>query len=251
MVSIPIITTTTLVLGGSGSTGRKLVEQLLAKKQNVRAIVRSKERFSEMIPENDRLQVIEGTVLDMDESELKSAIDGCDSVVSCLGHTMTFSGVYGKPRRLVTDSLKKSCDAIHALKPAKSMKVILMGSVGVANPNGMDDVRPWFERFLIGCFRALVPPHADNEEAAAYLSKKIGKDDVHLEWSVVRPDELIDGGVSDYDTFEKPKPDLFGGGHQTTRANVAHFMTELILNSNIWKRWVHEMPVPLNKRQNE
>ena len=53
--------TTTLILGASGMTGRRLVEQLLAEKQNVKAIVRSKERFKEIIPDNEKLLVIEST----------------------------------------------------------------------------------------------------------------------------------------------------------------------------------------------
>ena len=53
--------TTTLILGASGMTGRRLVEQLLADKQNVRAVVRSKEGFKEIIPDNEQLKVIEST----------------------------------------------------------------------------------------------------------------------------------------------------------------------------------------------
>ena len=63
--------TTTLVLGGMDNTGRRLIEQLLlAQNQNVRAIVRSKERFHELIPANNpRLKVIEGVVLEMQDAE--------------------------------------------------------------------------------------------------------------------------------------------------------------------------------------
>ena len=71
---------------------------------------------------------------------------------------MDFKGIFGKPRELVTDSIKRLCKTIikkhdvsgtsassgtHKTAPTK---VILMGSNGVANPNGMDDIRPWKER---------------------------------------------------------------------------------------------------------
>lgn len=120
-----------------------------------------------------------------------------------------------------------------------------MGSNGVANPKGTDDIRPLKERFVLSLVRAFTPPHRDNEAAAAYLSEKIGMETSNIEWVVVRPDGLIEGDVSKYEVFEKPLPGLFGGG-ETTRANVAHFMKELILNNETWKKWLYQMPVPEN-----
>ena len=241
-------TTTTLVLGGTGNTGRRLVEQLLAQQQNVRAIVRSKERFHEIIPENANLQVIEAAVLDMQDSEFEDVVQGCDSIASCLGHNLTFKGVYGKPRQLVTDSIKRACKVVQemSIQPSKPIKVVLMGSNGVVNPNGMDNVRPFAERALLSFLRISVPPHKDNEDAAAFLSEEIGQDKAGgIEWVVVRPDDLIEGEVSEYEVLKIPKAGLFGGG-QTTRANVAHFMSDLIMNDDTWKKWVYEMPVPSN-----
>jgi nucleoside-diphosphate-sugar epimerase len=239
--------TTTLILGGTGNTGRRLIELLLLDQQHVRAIVRSKERFHEIIPQNDCLQVIEADVLDMEDGDFENCVQGCDCIVSCLGHNMTFKGMYGQPRRLVTDAIKRSCGAIKKTQPTKPVKIILMGSNGVANPDGMDDVRPSGERALLSVIRALVPPHSDNEKAAAFLSNEIGVDDANIEWVVVRPDELIEGVVSKYDVFAKPQQGLFGGG-QTTRSNVAHFMGDLIMKDEIWNKWLYQMPVPMNEK---
>eukprot|EP00111_Clytia_hemisphaerica_P002415 TCONS_00006917-protein len=241
-------TTTTLILGASGNTGRRLVEQLLADKQNVKAIVRSKERFQEIIPDHEQLQVIESTALEMTDADFKEAVTGCNAVVSCLGHNLTLKGVYGKPRALVTDSLKKVCTTIQELDLEEPVKVVLMGSNGVANPKGTDNTRPLRERFLLSAVRALTPPHRDNEAAAAYLSKDIGEEASNIEWVVVRPDGLIEGDVSKYEVFDKPLPGLFGGG-ETTRANVAHFMKTLILNDDMWKKWLYQMPVPENIKE--
>lgn len=261
--------TTTLVLGGTGNTGRRLIEQLLlAQNQNVRAIVRSKERFHELIPANNpRLKVIEGVVLEMQDAEFEDAVTGCDAVVSCLGHNMDFKGIFGKPRELVTDSIKRVCKTIQknydvsgtsassGTHKTAHTKVILMGSNGVANPNGMDDIRPRKERALISFIRFALPPHKDNEMAAAFLSKDVGAGDGNdndngttkggIEWVVVRPDDLVEGDVSEYTVYEKPQAGLFGGG-QTTRANVAHFMKDLITKTDTWKKWVYQMPVPTN-----
>lgn len=86
-------TTTTLVVGATGATGRHVVLQLLQQKQNVRAIVRSKERLlnslDEILPNASsnlhivaRLDCTEANILDLDENDLKDLTRGCDAVVS-------------------------------------------------------------------------------------------------------------------------------------------------------------------------
>ena len=242
-----VSTSTTLVLGATGATGRLLVEELLQAGQCVKTIVRSKANFGEMIPHDERLQVVESTVLNMKDSELQEYVKGCDYIASCLGHNMSIKGIYGKPRKLVTDSVKKICNTVRNLHPETPVKLILMGSNGVANLDGSDNVRPMYERALLGVIRALIPPHSDNEDAAAYLSVDIGNKDPDIEWVVVRPDDLIEGSVSTYEVFTKPQKGLFGGG-ETTRANVSNFMGNLILNDAAWNQWKYQMPVPSNKK---
>lgn len=158
---------------------------------------------------------------------------------------MTFKGLFGRPRKLITKAVEKSCKTIEELQSSKPAKFILMGSNGVANPNGTDDRRPLSERLILSCLRVTVPPAKDNELAASFLSKDIGKDKAWIEWVVVRPDDLIEGDVSDYEVFTKPRPGLFGSG-ETTRANVAAFMVDLIMNDDTWKKWIYDMPVPSN-----
>jgi len=254
-----MVSTTTLVLGATGATGNQLVRQLLDQGQRVRAIVRSTERLLESLPDvkHDNLVVFEGTALDMTDDDLQKSVSGCDAVVSCLGHNMTFSGMYGKPRRLVRDSIKRVYETLQSVQPSSSSaaatsvptKMILMGSNGVANPDGSDDVRPLGERIVISLLRVLLPPHKDNEEAAEYFSKTIGQSSNTVEWVVVRPDDLIDGDVSEYKVYTKPYGSLFGGG-ETSRSNVAAFMSELILDDKIWMQWKYQMPMPQNVPEN-
>lgn len=110
---------------------------------------------------------------------------------------------------------------------------ILMGSDGVVNPNGQDDVGPFSESSIIFLIRYLVPPHSDNEGAAAYLYNQVGESS-GLKWTVVRPTDLIDADVSDYELFEKQQGGLFGSG-TATRANVAHAMVQLITQTTFGK----------------
>jgi uncharacterized protein YbjT (DUF2867 family) len=77
--------TTTLVVGATGATGRHVVQMLLDKGQNVRALVRSKESMERLLTGDfgDRLEITEASFLDLDETVLQELTKGCDAVVSC------------------------------------------------------------------------------------------------------------------------------------------------------------------------
>ena len=241
--------TTTLVLGATGATGKHVVRQLLEKGHTVRAIARSKTKMLELLTDvtQERLTIIEGSALDMSNEELEDCVQGCDAVVSCLGHNLTFSGVYGNPRKLVTDTAKRLCETIQKRQSSTPVKFILMGTVGAANPDGSDNIRSLSERITLTALRWLLPPHNDNEQAAVYLSNNIGRENPCIEWVVVRPDNLLDGEVSEYEIFDKPQASLFSGA-ETTRANVAAFICKLILNEDegTWEEWKYRMPVVQN-----
>ena len=49
----------------------------------------------------------------------------CDAIVSTLGHNLSFKGMFGNPRQLVTDSIKKLCKVSENTKN-KPVKIILM-----------------------------------------------------------------------------------------------------------------------------
>jgi len=237
---------TVLVLGATGSTGKLVVSQLLDHGQKVNVIVRSKERMTQSIRENSNVSIIESTFLDMSHEEVTSQIQECDTIISCLGHTMTFKGIYGKPRMFVRDTILRVHEVVQHVKPSNKMKLIIMGSNGVSHPHGSDDRRPLSERIILSILRKLVPPHLDNEWTAEYLYSNIGEHDPYLQWVYVRPDDLIDADISGYDLFSKPQAGLFGGG-QASRSNVAHFMVDLTMQDETWKTWESKMPVIMNK----
>ncbi|TDJ68346.1 MAG: NAD(P)-dependent oxidoreductase, partial [Proteobacteria bacterium] len=91
---------TTFVVGASGATGRLLVEQLLRRGQHVKIVVRSPDKLPEILKSHDNLSVIHVAVLDLSDTEMAQHVSGCDAVASCLGHNMSFQGIFGRPRRL-------------------------------------------------------------------------------------------------------------------------------------------------------
>jgi len=95
---------TTLVVGATGMTGRALAEQLLGRDHNVRVMVRASHKLPAEVLENPNMTVIEASILDLTDEELREHVKGCDAVVSCLGHVMDFKGIFGDPKRLCTDA---------------------------------------------------------------------------------------------------------------------------------------------------
>ena len=228
-------------------TGQRLVEQLLGKNHKVRIIVRSSHKLPAEVLENPNTTVIEASVLDLTDEELAEHVKGCDAVVSCLGHVMDFKGIFGDPKKLCTGATRRLCEAIERNSPPKPIKFILMNTVAVQNPD-LEEKRAWFERGLLALLHHTLPPHRDNETAAEHLHRNVRKENKHVEWCSVRPDSLIDAAVSPYDIVESPTTGILTGC-PTTRANVAHFMTELIENAELWSTWKFRMPVIMNSRE--
>jgi len=238
---------TIIVVGASGATGSLLVEQLLERGELVRVVVRKESSLSIAVQENDRLSITKASLLDMTHVELKALVQGCSAVVSCLGHNMNVKGIYGHPRRLVTDAVERLCTAIKAMKPERPVKFILMNTTGNKNESAGEKIS-FAQTMVIGLIRYLLPPHADNEQAAAYLQSTFASHQGVIEWVAVRPDSLLNEvSVSDYTAHESPiRSAIFDAG-QTSRINVAHFMSQLIVNNDTWQAWKFKMPVIYNQ----
>lgn len=238
---------TTLVVGASGATGRLLLAQLLARGQQVRAIVRSVAALPTELQRHPNLRLTEAALLDLSDSELAEHVAGCTAVASCLGHTLSFKGLYGKPRRLVTDATRRLCEAVAANRPPTAVKFLLMNTTGNRNRDRSEKISI-AQHGVIGLLRLLLPPHVDNEQAAEYLRSGVGQKNQFVEWLAVRPDGLIDDDEpSAYNVHPSPiRSAIFNAG-QTSRINVAHFMAELICDEDLWRSWRGQMPVIYNR----
>ncbi len=237
---------TILVVGASGATGKLLVEQLLNQGQKVKIIVRSLEKLPKSWKRNNRLVIIVASVLELSDSELCKFVNGCQAIASCLGHNMSWKGVYGQPRRLVTDAVHRLSNAIRTNKPKKPVKYVLMNTTGNSNRDINESIS-FGQKCVITLLRLLLPPHADNEKAADYLRIEVGQNDPFIQWTAIRPDNLInEEDISKYEIYPSPiKSAIFDAG-KTSRINVAHFMASLIINDKVWIKWKGQMPVIYN-----
>jgi NAD(P)-dependent dehydrogenase (short-subunit alcohol dehydrogenase family) len=236
----------TLVVGATGSTGKQLVKLLLKEGNEVKAIVRPHANIPDTWKESAGLTVIRAHINDIQTEEMSEYLADCQAAASCLGHNLTWKGVYGKPRKLVTDAVELICRAIKKNKPATPVKFILMNTAGNRNRDLNEQISNG-EKIVVGLIRLLLPPHVDNEQAADHLRVNIGQNDPHIRWVVVRPDGLInDDQVSEYEIHSSPTRSAIFNAGETSRINVGNFMARLITDQNLLEYWIGRMPVIYN-----
>jgi nucleoside-diphosphate-sugar epimerase len=236
---------TVLVVGASGATGRLLVQQLLDRGQPVRAVVRTPDKLPEALRRHPNVAIVQASLLALDDAALAAQVRGCRAVASCLGHTLSWRGVFGPPHRLVRDATRRLCDAIRANRPACATRFVLMNTAG---NRGTDEPVSFAQRGVLALLRLLLPPHADNEQAAEYLRTRVGARDAAVEWAAVRPDGLVDEAeVSPYTLHPSPTRSAIFDAGTTSRINVAHFMAALATDDDLWNTWKGRMPVIYNR----
>lgn len=237
----------TLIAGASGATGKHLVNELLKSGQKVKIIVRSTGKIPESWASNDNLKIIRRDISEISIEEMSGYLADCQAAASCLGHNLSWKGVYGKPRKLVSEAVRLMCDAIIKNKPAKPVKFVLMNTAGNSNRD-LNEPVSFGQKIIITLLRLFLPPHTDNENAADYLRVKIGQKDPDIEWVAVRPDSLInEEEVTDYSLHISPTRSAIFNSGKTSRLNVGHFMASLITDDGLWQKWKGQMPVIYNE----
>jgi nucleoside-diphosphate-sugar epimerase len=233
-----------LILGGSGKTGKLIVQQLIRRAIQVRLVVRASAAIPENFTNDKRIEITKGNVNDFDIAKITELVKDCDSVICCLGHNISLKGIFGPPYKLVSNTVIKIIEALQALK--LNQKFILMSTTAYTNKT-IGEKNSFGEKIIFSLLKVLLPPHRDNMLAADYLVYKSGTDS-GIDWVAVRPDSLIDEeDVSKYEIHNnKIRSPLFNPG-KTSRLNVGHFMAELVTNDKLWQEWNHTTPVIYNK----
>ena len=237
----------TLIIGASGATGKQLVAQLLKSGQKVKVIVRPTSQIPEDWQNNDNVTIIKQELSAIGVNEMVNYLSDCTAVASCLGHNMSWKGIYGKPRKLVTDAVRLLCQAIEKMEPEKPVKLVLMNTAGNRNRDLKEPISV-AQKMVVGLIRLLLPPHTDNEKAADYLRVHIGQKNPKIEWVAVRPDTLInEEDVTNYTLHPSPTSSAIFKPGKTSRINVGNFMARLITDDNLWEQWKGKMPVIYNE----
>ena len=196
---------------------------------------------------NNQLEIIVANLLELTDKEMQAHVSDCHSIASCLGHNMSWKGIYGHPRRLVTDAARRLCDAVKANNPESPVKYVLMNTTGNSNRD-LNEPISFGQKCVIGLLRLLLPPHVDNENAADFLRTEIGQHNKVIEWTAVRPDGLInEDEVTAYSLHQSPTRSAIFDAGKVSRINVAHFMACLIQDNELWNQCKGQMPVIYSK----
>lgn len=233
-----------LVLGASGATGILVVKQLIKREVQVRIVVRESAIVPDKFSVNNKIEIIKGNIYDFDIEKITDLVKGCDFVISCLGHNISFKGLFGSPRKLVFNTATKVIEAIKRLNI--NQQFILMSTTAYTN-NEIGENNTQGEKIIFSLLKLLLPPHKDNMLAADYLVNALGTK-TKIDWVAVRPDSLFDEELeSEYETYEKKiRSPIFNPG-KTSRINVSNFMAELVTNEKSWQEWKYKTPVIYNK----
>ncbi|GAB6089135.1 NAD(P)-dependent oxidoreductase [Spirochaeta dissipatitropha] len=229
-----------LILGASGATGRLLVRQLISRGIQTRLLVRESAILPEDILENSLAEIVRADVCELENARLRDLVRGCAVTVSCLGHNLSLKGIFGKPRDLVYDTVRRISEIMNADEMAR---LILMSTTAYTNVKA-GERNSLGEGIIFSLLKLFLPPHRDNVRAADHLTKEIGDRIGSLEWVAVRPDTLTsDEEVKPYDICPSPvRSPIFNAG-TISRSQVGHFMAELITDSGLWAKWKYRTPV--------
>lgn len=233
-----------LVLGASGATGKLVVSGLLEKKLDVKAVIRNSAILPNELAGNGNIEIIKGDIDDFTVSQVTDLISDCDSVISCLGHNVTFKGLFGNPRKLVYNAIRKINEAIQQTN--KDFRLILMSTTAYTNRE-IGEKNAFGEAIVFALLKALLPPHSDNVAAGNYLQYRVNTS-TKLKWVAVRPDGLIDEtSTSEVVITERKRRSPIYNPGKTSRINVAQFMVDLMVNDALWSEWAYRTPVIYNK----
>src|SRR6476659_3013001 len=189
-----------LIVGGTGGTGKELIEQALQQGHRLTALVRNPDRVSTSHP---NLQVVKGDILDF--NIVQDVVQGQDAVLSALGHKKFFV------RTTILSSGTKNI--IGAMQKHNVSRFICITSLGINE-----------SRFKLGLYYTLfVIPFI----VFFYFLDKAKQErlirESKLIWTIIRPGQLTNGkkrGVYKHG----PNVGNYIITKTISRADVAHFM---------------------------
>mmetsp|Transcript_27431 Transcript_27431/g.82336 ORF Transcript_27431/g.82336 Transcript_27431/m.82336 type:complete len:240 (+) Transcript_27431:170-889(+) len=224
-----------LVLGATGGCGSQALAQLLERGVPCTAIVRK----AGSVPPCAGLDLVvnPGGALAMTDAELSGHLAGATHVVSCLGHNITLRGVFGAPRYLCADSVRK----VSALA-TKPLKLVVVSTVAVDPPGERDPPRGLLERCVLGLCWLLLPPHRDNLAVVDALAVDAAANPL-VDYVAPRPGDMLDGPATEFSVSEHRTTGALDSTCQTTRANVGVFMADLVTDGACWQKWKNTFPL--------
>lgn len=187
------------VFGATGRTGRHVVEQALARGDEIKALVRDPSKLG---ISDENLEVVQGDVLD--STKVADTVAGTDAVLIALGQTKT------SPKDVQTRGTR---NIVAAMKEHGVWRLVSLTGAGVRDPRDEPKLADKAITFLL---KRLQPDVLKDAEGHAEVIRKSG-----LEWVLVRGPRLTDGPrTGEYRVGYVGK----NSGTRASRADVAEFM---------------------------
>lgn len=204
-----------LVIGGTGETGLRLIEQALDRGLDVVAVVRSSDKLG---PLARRITVVQENVFD--PTVIARAASGCSAAISVIGAPAGFLGrgettVYSRAAAALTTGLPSA--GVHRL--------LFCTSAGVEE----DPSEPLPYRLF---FKPLFLRRAYDDMTVAEALVRASD----LEWTLVRPGRLVNRPAMT--AFRVSARFRAPGGKAIGRADVASFILDQVYESS----WLHGTP---------
>jgi uncharacterized protein YbjT (DUF2867 family) len=216
-----------LIIGGSGRTGKLVIDELLTRGHEVTALVRS----PESLQAKPNLKTVTGTPMKIEDVRTAFAASRPDVVVVTLSAPRAGDSPFAaniSPPRLMADS---NANVVTVMKEYNTPKVVIMQAFGVAEswPN-----MHWVLRLLMKKSNMIY--QYDDHNLVAKEVKASGENYVF-----VRPSRLEEGAakpIREWANDGKGVP-MMGA---CTRGSVASFMAEAVEN----RTWDNTAPVLTN-----
>ncbi len=208
------MTKTIAIFGGTGRTGRRVIDRALSQGWSVRMLARDP---SKVAITDDRLAVVKGDVLDA--AAVDETISGSDAVLSLIGHVKV------SPDNLQAEGTQLMVDA---MKRHGAVRIVTLTGGGL-RAEGRDEPKlP--DRIIRGLLKLLSPKVLADAEAHLQVLECSG-----LEWTVVRGPHLT----------EAPGTGSFGvgwvGGDSTTKISRDD-LADFLLTQVDDRQYLRELP---------
>jgi putative NADH-flavin reductase len=205
---------TIAIFGGTGLTGKRVLEKALEQGYKVKALARTPDKLA---ISDSKLSIIQGDVLIA--SDVEKTIEGTDIVLSLFGH------VKGSPEWLQTNGTE---NIVRAMKKEGIEKIISLSGGGLPFP---EKDKPKFPDKIIRFIMKIAVPKVLNDAIKhAGVLKGSG-----LKWMIVRGPRL---------TNDAPKQDYRVGwvgvnaSTKISRADLADFIVKQVESDE----YIHQMP---------
>lgn len=214
-----------LVLGATGGTGQRIVQEALAQGYKVTALVRSLTKGEAIFPNIKtlfpELKLIQGDALDREA--VAGALSGCDGVISALGTGLSlFHEV-----TVLSDATRTM---IEAMRQQSVHRLVCITGMGAGDSRGHGGFI--YDRLILPFVLGKIYRDKDRQEAEIRAS--------NLDWTIVRPSYLTNGPATSNIRVTTNLAGIRGGS--IARADVANF----VVGEFLQKKWLHKSPLITN-----